>query len=112
MAVILPGITGNGTVGFMIVNFRVVVLCGLGIALVCFVGCSSEPRVDEGSWYDHSRDYSRRRQDYVGSQMDAGVTELDAKNAWERDQMIGNTLGSWEEMNLHGSELHEIIDAH
>ncbi len=81
------------------------------MAFAGLLGCAAEPRVDEGSWYDHSRDHSQRRSTYVRSQTDAGVSELDAKRSWERDQMIGNTLGSWTDMSLHGEELHEIIDS-
>lgn len=90
----------------MVVRYDILVV---GLTLMV-MACSSEPRMEEGTWYDHSRDYSTRRGAHVESQMDAGVTELDAKQSWERDQMIGNTLGSWREMSLHGDELHEIID--
>ena len=82
---------------------------GIGLAAIGW-GCGSDPASDQGSWYDESREHSGRRAGYVGSQQELGVTELDAKREWERDQMIGNTLGSWRSVSSQGDGLDEIVD--
>lgn len=107
----LQAAAGDGSLKTMKRHTTTYVVGGAGLATALILGCAAEPRIDEGTWYEHSRDHSRRRQAYVESQTDAGVTELDAKQSWERGQMIGNTLGSWTEMSLQGDELHDIIES-
>ena len=51
-----------------------------------WMGCSGHD-----GWYDEQRSHSRERDAFVEMQRDAGISELDAKRAWDSQQMIENT---------------------
>lgn len=87
-------------------EFSIGVCLGLGLLAV---GCFSEPDTAHNGWYDRSKTHSEQRGEFVDGYIDQGVSELNAKKSWEKDQMIGNTQGSWEGEKLHGEDLDRLI---
>ncbi len=77
-------------------------------AVLVLGACTSDPSGDE-SWYDQQRSERNRRDAYVRSQADAGVSELEAKRSWDRQMMIENTRGSARPMGVQGEELDRLI---
>lgn len=77
-------------------------------AAIILSACTSDPSGDE-SWYDQQRSERNRRDAYVRSQADAGVSELEAKRSWDRQMMIENTRGSARPMDVQGEELDRLI---
>lgn len=61
-------------------------MSGWVILTGCWLGCSGHD-----GWYDEQRSRSDARDAFVAEQRAAGVSELDAKRAWDGQQMIENT---------------------
>jgi len=57
---------------------------------VVLAGCSDNKRADD-HWYAPSKSHKEQKDAFVDFHQEHGVSEVDAKNAWLRDQMIGNT---------------------
>ncbi len=79
-------------------------ICGV----LALSACSSDTGSGE-SWYDQQRSERDRRDAYVRTQAEAGVSELEAKQSWDRQIMIENTRGGARAVSVEGDELDELI---
>lgn len=85
------------------------ILCLVTFSL-CAVWSACSPREHDDQWFERTSTDKELRDNYVDSQMDIGVSELNAKRSWQRDQMIGNTLGSWEGVTVSADQVHEMVE--
>jgi hypothetical protein len=76
------------------------VCCALPL-LLCGAGCGE--KTDD--WQDPSLSYSERRNVFVDSQTDAGMTELEAKHMFHNQQVEADTLGSWRGVSVDGDDV-------
>ncbi len=76
-------------------------IVGLGMILTA---CSSE------NWYEGTRAHSKSRDAYVEDRMETGLSELEAKKAWEMEQILIRAHGGDVERSLSGEELDQLIE--
>jgi hypothetical protein len=69
------------------------------------IGC--ENKTSDEHWYSGTKEMDTQRKDYVEFQQMHGATELEAKEAWQADQMIGNTQNRYRPVESSGDELQE-----
>ena len=82
-----------------------------GILLLSAVACSSDPKADQETWYEQSRRHSQMRQDYVDTYMDQGLSELEAKQSWELQEMIRKTEVPRHAVIVDAEELMDMVPA-
>ncbi len=80
-----------------------------GMLFLGAAACSSERRVNDEGWYEQSRQHSQKRDQYVDTYIDQGVSELEAKRSWEMQEMIRNTQGSWHSTTARGEEMLDMV---
>ena len=68
---------------------RASVVLALGLSAS---GCTDRAPDNGAGWYGETREQSRQRRAFVESHQEMGLSELEAKRAWEHKQMIRNTV--------------------
>lgn len=76
------------------------------LAGVCGMGCDSGPK---DGWYDYSADVERRKKEYVGVQMQYGMTEVEASRAWGLQYSIEQTHHS-EPAVREGNDMEQVVE--
>lgn len=74
--------------------------------LLLLVGCRDSAKNDP-HWFEGVNRLDENREAYVESQMEQGLSEVEAKRAWDFDRMDGNTTGSYVPVESQGRELQE-----
>ena len=72
---------------------------------ISVTSCSS----DSNSWYEGSRAHTRERNAFVEDHMEQGMSELEAKQAWEHKQILERAHYRPEEEGLSADELDEML---
>ncbi len=86
------------------------VCCHATVSIVMVLGLGACGNGSSGGgehWYSEQKSRDQDRRGYVESQQQLGVSELEAKEAWQADQMIGNTQNRYRSVESSGEELQE-----
>jgi|GEM_PF-3103090 hypothetical protein len=80
----------------------------LVLACLVLMSCGEQKHAPSDHWYEPAKAQKNLKDEYVEFQMQHGASEVDAKNAWAWEEILGNTEAPRKGVEIFGDEARDL----